>query len=425
MSNGVDLSDPAVEALVNARVRLLLAKPFIGQIALRLELVDATSWCRTAAVDGRRFYYNRQFILDLKPKELLFLVGHEVLHCVYDHLGRRGHRDPQIANMAQDYLINYTLKHESVGEMPEGGLYDPAYTDEMTFEEIYDLLIENKVTIKMTLDEHLELGGMESDEQGDGDGDSPGGSGSSDGKGGREIEVTVIGRDGPPKLSDDDMQKIRNQLRAQIIQTASALGAGKVPAGVRRLIDDLVEPKMDWRTLLDAHIRSSVKDDYTFQRLGRRSWGSGYILPGNDFANTVDILVAIDASGSLTDEMLRDIKSEVKGIMETFGDFKLRVLSFDVEVYNFEEFGPHNLSDFDRWQPGGGGGTMFECVWEYMKRNDIEPARLVFFTDGLPNSTWGDPDYCDTLFVIFGNPQIKAPFGLTAHYEDHLKKKAA
>jgi predicted metal-dependent peptidase len=411
----VDLNDPAVEALTNARVKLLFKKPFIGQLALRLDLVDASEWLPTAAVDGRRFFYNRQYILSLKQNQLLFLVGHEVMHCVYDHLGRTGHRDRQIANMAQDYLINYSLKDMEVGDMPEGGLYDPAYTDEMSWEEIYELLIENKVTVKMTLDVHLELGGQESDEEGDGSG----------GGEGQEVEVSVIGKNGPPKLSDEDLQKIRNEIRAQVISTAQSLSAGKVPKGIRRLIDDLVEPKMDWRTLLDAHIRSSVKDDYTFQRLGRRSWGSGYILPGQNFANTVDVLVAIDASGSLTDEMLRDIKSEVKGIMETFGDFRLRVLSFDTEVYNFEEFGPFNLDDFDRWQPGGGGGTSFECVFEYLKRNDIEPARLVMFTDGIPNNTWGDPNYCDTLFVIFGNPQIKAPFGMTAHYEDHLNKKKA
>jgi predicted metal-dependent peptidase len=414
--NRLNLNDPAVEALVTARVKLLFSKPFIGQIALRLDLVDASEWCRTAAVDGRRFYYNRQFILDLQPKEILFLVGHEVLHCVYEHLGRRGHREPKIANMAQDYLINYTLVQEEVGKMPEGGLYDPAYTDEMSWEEIYELLIENKVTVKMTLDEHLDLGGHESDEDGQGGGQ---------GGGGQEVEVTVIGKNGPPKLSDDDLQKIKNELRAQVISTAQSLGAGKVPAGIRRLIDGLVEPKMDWRTLLDAHIRSSVKDDYTFQRLGRRSWGSGYILPGQDFQNTVKLAISIDASGSLNDEMLRDFLSEVKGIMTSFPGFEIDLWSFDTEIYNLTRFTPENIHELDTWSPGGGGGTMFEANWEFMKREGIEPARFVMFTDGLPNQGWGDANYCDTLFVIRGNQNIVAPFGLTAHYEDHLLKKAA
>ncbi len=410
---------------MNARVKLLFAKPFIGQIALRLEIVDASKWCKTAAVDGRRLYYNRQFIINLKPKELLFLIGHEVLHCVYDHLGRTGHRDPKIFNMANDYLVNYTLVQENVGEMPTGGLYDKAYTDEMTSEEIYDLLMENKVTVKMTLDEHLDLGGMESDEKKDGQGE-PGegneGGNQPGGGGGEEFEVNIIGKDGPPKLSDDDLQKIRNEIRAEVIRTAQGLGAGKVPAGIRRLIDDLVDPKMDWRALLDAHIRSSVKDDYSWMRLGRRSWGSGFILPGQDFQNTIDISIAIDASGSLSDEMLRDITSEVKGIMETFGDFKIRMWAFDTQApYNYTEFGPENLHEIEQWQPGGGGGTMFEANWDFMKKEGIEPARFVMFTDGLPNSTWGDPNYCDTLFVIFGNPSIKAPWGITAHYEDHLK----
>jgi predicted metal-dependent peptidase len=323
--------------------------------------------------------------------------------------------------MAQDYLINYTLKHEDVGEMPDGGLYDPAYTDEMSWEEIYELLIENKVTIKMTLDEHLDLGGHESDEGKDGDGGADsGGSG-----GGQEIEVSVIGKNGPPKLSDEDLQKIRNEIRAQVISTAQSLGAGKVPAGIRRLIDDLVEPKMDWRTLLDAFFRSTVKDDYTFQRLGRRSWGSGFILPGQDFAQTVKLAIAIDASGSLDGPMLRDFLSEVRGIMQTFPGFEIDLWSFDVEIYNHTKFTPENISEIDTWQPGGGGGTMFEANWEFMKREGIEPVRFVMFTDGLPNQGWGDPHYCDTLFVVRGNPQIKAPFGLTASYEDHLERKAA
>jgi predicted metal-dependent peptidase len=407
-----DLSDPVYKEIVTARVKLLFEKPFFGQLAARMIAVDASKWCKTAATDGRHFYYNREFIKGLNKAELLFLIGHEVLHCVYDHLGRRGGRDPKIWNMANDYIVNWTLKDQQVGTMPAMGLYDPKYTDELHSEQLYDLLKKNSVTIKMPLDEHLDLTGS-----GEGDGDGEGGDGDGDKNGKGTVDVTVMGKDGPPKLTQEDIQKIRNEIKAAIIQTAQQVGAGKVPAGVRRMIQELIEPKMDWRALLDAHIRSSIKDDYTFRRVSRRTWGSGFILPAQDFMDTIDVSVSIDASGSMSETMLRDILSEVKGIMQTFRDFKLKLWTFDTTVYSFKEFTPENLDEIDEYALGGGGGTMFECNWEFMKAQGIEPQRFIMFTDGYPGGSWGDENYCDTLFVIHGNDTIKAPFGMTAYYE--------
>jgi predicted metal-dependent peptidase len=188
--------------------------------------------------------------------------------------------------------------------------------------------------------------------------------------------------------------------------------------GVKRMIANLIEPKLDWRTLLDAHIRSQMKDDYTFQRLSRRTWGTGAIMPAQNFIERVECWGAIDASGSTTDEMVTAFLSEMKGIMESFQDFRIGILCFDTEVYNVYEFTPENFDDVYSYTIRGGGGTMFEAIFEFFKSQDIEPNRLAIFTDGLPNAGWGDPDYCDTIFIIHSNPQITAPFGLTAHYED-------
>jgi len=449
-----ELDDPVYREIVTARIKLLLEKPFFGNLAVRLIAVEAP-WCNTAATDGRHLFYNREFIKDLGRPKLLFLIAHEVMHCVLDHLGRRGGRDPKIWNMATDYLINYILVNEKVGTMPEQGLYDQKYTDEMTADEIYEILKKNSVTIKMPLDDHLEIGN-DSQDEGDGDDGDPiardgsnrskgGGDGDDDqqnggkgkskggqdgdedadgdpqpgkGKGkGKTVDVTVMGKDGPPKLTEADLQQIRNDIKAAVIQTAQSC-AGNVPLGIKRLISELVEPKLDWRTLLDAHIRSQVKDDYTFQRLSRRTWGTGAIMPAQNFIDRVELWCAIDASGSTTEAMVTHFLSEVKGIMESFRDFKIGLLCFDTEVYNVYELTPENFDDVYGYTIKGGGGTMFECVFEYFKREGIEPNRLAFFTDGLPNSTWGDPDYCDTIFIVHSNPQITAPYGLTAHYEE-------
>lgn len=399
----MDLSDPVVKTIVGARVQLLLKAPFFGNLATRLILKDASSWCKTAATDGRHLYYNREFIKSLTQAELLFLLGHEVLHCVYDHLGRRGARDAKIWNMANDYIVNYTLVEEKLGTMPSSGLYDKKYTDEMTSEEVYQDLMKNSTVIKMTLDEHIDPA-----------------TGKSDGPGG-EVEVRVMGTDGPPTLSDEEIEQIRNEIKAATIQAAQSVEAGKVPAGVRRLIKSITAPKMDWRAMLETHLQSTIRDDYTFQRMNRRSWSLGAILPGSSLLDTIDIAVAIDTSGSMTEEMLRDFLGEVKGIMEAFPDFRLTLFTFDTQVYGLKVFTPDNLNDIMLYDPKGGGGTVFNVCWEFMMDNDIQPERFVMFTDGYDSGDCGlsHENYCETLFVIYGGYRNFDPgFGQTAFYED-------
>ena len=298
-----DLNDPIKKEIIAARISLLFTHPFIGNIATRLQLVDATNWLPTAATDGRRLYYNREFIKSLTKNELVFLVGHEILHCVYDHMGRRGNRRPEIWNMAIDYIVNYTLKANDIGEMPKVGLYSDKYTDEWSSDAVYNDLIKNSVQVQIPFDHHMDFGGDDDDGknkgkcdagEGDGNGDIPGrGQGedegnSEGGSGGKSMTVTVVGdgSDGPVKVTEEDLQKIRNEIKSSVINAAQSVGAGKVPAGVRRMIDELTEPKMDWRELLQMHIKSSIMDDFTYQKMNRRSWHMDYILPGMNVMDT-------------------------------------------------------------------------------------------------------------------------------------------
>ena len=147
--NLVGPTDPKIDAqarerLVTARIGLLLRHSFFGNLATRLQLTNADEWCSTAATDGLKFYYNSRFIMMLKPKEVEFLVGHEVLHVVYDHMDRRGNRDPQIFNIANDYAVNADLKRHKVGQFitTVPCLYEVKY-DGKAAEEIYDDLMKN------------------------------------------------------------------------------------------------------------------------------------------------------------------------------------------------------------------------------------------------------------------------------------------
>lgn len=392
----------AREKLITARIGLLLKNSFFGNLATRLELVNADDWCGTAATDGRRFYYNTEFVSKLNNRQLEFLVGHEVLHVVYDHMGRRGDRDPRLFNCANDYAVNLDLVDHRIGEMIKPCLYDTKYRGKSS-EEIYDELYENAEKIdldqllKQLLDEHLDGEGSGQDDS-DGDGE---------GKDGQ----------GRPRLSKEELKAIRDEIKEAVLSAAQQAGAGNLPAGVQRLIAAMTQPKMNWREILRQQIESQFKNDFSWLRPSRRGWHMDAVLPGMRPGEMIDIAVAIDTSGSMTDRMLQDILGEIRGIMEQYEEFRIDIWTFDTQVYNHQVFTNDNVSELVNYVPQGGGGTMFECNWSYMKDTGLEPKRLVMFTDGYPGGGWGEENYCDTVFIIHGSKTIQAPFGITAHYE--------
>lgn len=404
----------AKEKLITARVGLLLKASFFGNLATRLKLINADDWCSTAATDGRNFYYNSRFVKMLKPKEIEFLFGHEVLHCVYDHFGRRGDRDPQLFNIANDYCVNADLKKHKVGEFITSVpcLYDEKY-EGMSSEEIYDILYEKADKIDIgslvdkLLDEHLD---------GSGDGEGNGNDGNTNGKGnGNDGEGK-----GRPKLSDAEKQAIRDEIKEAVLAAASAEanGAGNLPAGVKRIIQDLTEPKMNWRELLRMQLESTIKSDYTWMRASRRGWHMDAIMPGMKVDPMIDIAVFLDASGSISGTMLKDFLGEVQGIMDSFPAYKIHVVTFDTDCYNPVQYDSDNLDSMCDYEVSGGGGTDFDAIFRYLKDNEIEPKRLVVFTDGYPYGSWGDENYADTVWVLHGTTTIVPPWGQYAYYEE-------
>ena len=387
------------ELLVTARVGMLLRASFFGNLATRLKLVNADEWCSTAATDGRNFYYNTKFIKMLKPKEVEFLFGHEVLHCVYDHFGRRGERDPQLFNIAADYCVNADLKKHRVGEFitTVPCLYDTKYTD-WSAEEVYDDLYENaeKIDLQDLLDKMLD---QHLDGEGEGEGDDR------DGK-------------GPAQYSKEEREQIKQEIKEAMLSAAQTSDAGNIPGGVKRLVQHLTEPKMDWRELLRMQLQSTIKSDYTFTRLNRKGWDCDAILPGMDYDERIDVAIAMDMSGSIGAEQGMDFLSEVKGIMEEFSNFNIHLFCFDTNVYNPQDFTADNLDDIGDYELMGGGGTDFDAIFKYLKQEEIEPKRLLVFTDGYPWNSWGDANYCDTVWIIHGDPNPDPPFGTWALYNE-------
>ena len=394
------------EKLTTARVGLLLKTPFFGNMATRMKIINADDWCQTAATDGRNFFYNTEFVKKLSTKKLEFLFAHEIGHCVFDHFGRAGSRNRQLCNISQDYAINQILADEKIGEVIDEVpiCLDSQYRG-LAWEEIYDKLYEKAE--KISMEELLEQLGEQLDDHINEDGNqSKDGKENKDGKGVKR-----------PTISKEEKQKIKDEIKEAMIQAASAAGAGKTPAAIQRLIKDLTEPKMNWREILRMNIQSIIKNDYSFTRPSRKGWGTGAILPGLKNDETIDVAIAVDMSGSIGMDDAKVFFSEIKGIMEQYEDFNVKVWCFDTEVYNYAEFSQDNVDELLDYEPKGGGGTDFDVNWTFMKEEGIEPKKFVMFTDGYPWGSWGDENYCDTLFIVKGNERAEAPFGQTVIYE--------
>ncbi len=232
------------EKIVTARVSLLLKKPFFGNMATRLKLIEKPE-IRTAATDGRHLWYAPAFIDRLDVKQVEFLLAHEVLHVAFEHMLRRGDRDPSGWNVAADYAINQILDDEGIGSKPTGDdapLLDSQYRN-LSAEQIYDGLSDWQKQQKI-LDVHVDLDKGEAkvkDENG------------------KEHKIKL------PKLSKGEQDELKDEIKNSLLQSAKAAqstGAGNIPAGLERLITDITQPKLDWRSMLRQTIKSQIKNNY-------------------------------------------------------------------------------------------------------------------------------------------------------------------
>ena len=407
------------DRIVVARVGLLLRHPFFGNMATRLRILAADDWLPTAAVDGRNLYYNTQFFNVMNNKEIEFVIAHEILHMVFDHLNRRGERNPMLYNIAADYIVNNTLVEERIGEKPKiVDCYQDfkyrGYTSEEVYEELFKEAEERGKELQELLEE-LEKEGEMLDEHLDDNGEG----GSEEGEEEKDANGNNVSKK-RPKYSKDEVKKIKDEIKEAMINAAQSAGAGNVPGGVARMIKELTEPKMNWREILRQQIQSTVKNDFTFSRPSRKGWHTGAVLPGQNFDETIDLCIALDMSGSIGNEQAEDFLGEIKGIMDEYKDYNIKLWCFDTDVYNEDDFSADDGRDITEYEIAGGGGTDFMANWRYMHEHNITPKKFIMFTDGYAWDSWGEDDYCETIFIIHShhNKELQAPFGITAHYEE-------
>jgi len=406
--------NPIETKLAAARTRLILDKPFLGSLVMHLSLKAANAkWCATMATDARNFYYNPDYIARLTLDQTQFVLAHEAMHCALSHFNRRNHRQKHRWDVACDYAVNMILDDERMAG-PENSLMNATYRG-LTAEEIYPVLHEDPP--EETMDQHLfddtgsGQGGEGEPEENDsepgagGEGEQSGGDGQSEPTESDSAEQSEAGgQDAPPPPMDSD--QLDEQWQGRLAAAAQAARqAGKLSASMLRLVDQLLAPRLPWRALLARYMMNVARDDYSFQRTSRRE---GEAMMPRLYSQGVRVAVALDTSGSVTDDEMREFLTEVDAL-------KAQVRA-EVTLHacdnKLAQDGPWR---FAMWQSlelpdsiSGGGGTDFRPVFDWLEADRIEPDLLVYFTDAEGRFPETEPSFA-TIWLVKGKAPV--PFG--------------
>ncbi|MCB1754376.1 MAG: hypothetical protein KDJ38_02570 [Gammaproteobacteria bacterium] len=405
-----------------ARTRLILDKPFLGALVLRLPVEEADpAWCRTVATDARKFYYNRDYISELRPHEMQFMLAHEALHCGLLHFARRQNRVRQRWDLACDYAINPLLLADGLTPPPDAMVMREF--EGMTAEEIYPCIDENDNS--ETLDQHLYDEDDGQSEKGDGEAgrrresrmkeQSAGEGQSKTGPGGGVGQTTGAENDAgqgglagkPAPLSEQEKQQLAVQWQQRLAGAAQqAMQAGKLGGEMARMVDLMLQPQLPWRMLLARYISQRAREDYSYTRPSSRR-GDPAVFPSLR-SSELNVAVALDTSGSVTDQEIAEFVAEVDAV-KGYLRARITLLLCDAAL---SSNGPQV---FEYWEDfsvpaelSGGGGTDFRPVFDFLDQQDMPPDVLLYFTDGkgaFPPS----PPAWPTLWLVKGSADV--PFG--------------
>ncbi len=392
--------------LAAARTKLILDKPFLGALVMRLPL-EATDadWCPATATDARKFYYNPEFIDQLSLDETQFMLAHEALHCALSHFARRQHRTKLHWDMACDYAINPLLIADGL-QAPPGSLYLPQF-EGMTAEEIYPCLDQkdddepldnhlydqentqssgsSKSEKDMSPEEPQAQDGDESDKQEDGSGSNA---------------------SQPPPLTPDEAETLNIQWQQRMAGAAQqAMQAGKLDGALARMVDHLLQPQLPWRLLLARYMTAVSRDDFSYMRPSRRE--GEFILPSLR-SSQLELVVALDTSGSIQDEEMGEFLAEINALK---GQIRARVtlLACDSEIAEAAPWVYEAWEEFELpAEITGGGGTSFEPVFEWVAERGLSPDLLVYFTDAVGAFPKQEPSY-PVIWLVKGKE--KTPWG--------------
>jgi predicted metal-dependent peptidase len=345
---------------------------FLGRMALSIPFIEDPN-IPTYSTNGQDIRVNPSFAASLTTKENAFVIAHEILHIALEHLFRLENRDPTLWNVATDYAINGLLVSQNIGDIPKdpqtgqpAGFFSYEYSKK-TAEEIYEILEKSNInTARRFLDGH-------------------------------EYPATTA------EMAQQGLEKVR-------ILVQQCAGSDLTQTAIwREIVKSKKFAMFDWKNLLQHKISHHQSNFHTYSRPHRRSWNGNI---------EITVVVCLDTSGSISDDVLKEFLDEVLNICDVCRNITLHVWCFDTQVRHHRTFTRDNLSEVSDYIPCGGGGTIIRTNWRYLDAAEIDPDVIVVMTDFFDSENieaFHDERF-DTIWVIRNNPKAKPSFGSVCKY---------
>jgi predicted metal-dependent peptidase len=392
--------------LVAARATLVLDHPFFGALALRMDIQEETRGrTQTMATDGRSVFYQKGYVEGCSDQELVGLLAHEVMHPAMQHHTRRGDRDPGLWNEAADYAINPILLDAGF-VLPGAPLLNREYCG-MTAEQIYEALKKSQDDTESRSPDD-----PETDDTGNGDSlkdEGGGGNGAADDRAGEKSET--VERPGGVLDAPDPAQQEAEWQVALKQATQAAQMMGQMPGGITLAVDEVLRPRVAWKSILRRFVQQSATADYSWRMPNRRYVAARLYLPDLRSESLPSIVVVVDSSAS-THAALPAFKAELQSIVEECQPESTIVIMADAKVQRVDEFQRGEAIEFN---VEGFGGTDFRPAFGHVDREQLNPACLIYLTDA--DGVYPDePSTYPTLWAIT-TPNQQAPWGETVYID--------
>lgn len=390
------------QKITRGKIRLLVNNPFFGYLTLNLNIKEDNNMAMpTACVDAfGNLFYDSKFIEGLDFEETKGLICHEVLHCALQHLSRLNQREPDIWNIAVDCVVQNLLQ-KSGFKLIKGSIIP--YNDEWV-EPMFNIHIKDisKKNAEMIYEELKPLVKYKQKL--------------------KELLKKVI--DGH-KFSKEEKQltpqekeivKRWKELLVEAMEVAKQ--KGNIPAGMERYVKQLLEQKLDWRSLLYKYIVRELPIDYNFRQPSKRSITSGYFVP-SVYRENIEIVVSVDTSGSISQIELSEFLTELLGIFRSFDAINAKIIVCDAKVHDVYAVENGSVDEILALKMKGGGGTSHKPVLDYIHDELPNTKIWIALTDGYSDIEHLNPPQFNVIWAISKNGVKKDfDFGETIHLDD-------
>jgi len=369
----------------------------------------------TAGTNGRDTWYGREFVDALTDKELAFLIMHENMHKCYRHMTiwkALDDIDRNITNAACDFVINVQLydmdpeekflafpRSKATGDRE--GLFDEQYRG-MDTKQVFDILIKKK----------KEGGHGGRKVKGGGDGTNRQPVDMFDDEDG-DVGFDNHDWDGAKQLSEEEKKQLDREVEQAIRQ--GGIYAGKFGGNTPREIGELLNPKVNWKDVLQRFARSNIRDrdSISWRKAHRNFLWQDIILPSILGKRVKYLLLGMDTSGSVAGPLLTDFLSEMNGLVKSVGIDRLDIVYWDAEIQAHEIFTGGVKEIVHRTSPKGGGGTNPDVVVDLIVEKQLKPDAIIMLSDGYMHTNkkkWAVITK-PTLWCIIGNDNYEVPNG--------------